>query len=383
MLSIIKSKANRNVRINPLPSWHKLGSDIDGEAPNDRSGVSVALSSDGLGLAVGANLNDGLAGNNSGHVRVYRYNGFIWRQLGADIDGEFSNDNSGINVSLSSDGRIVAIGANAHGNISGHVRIYRYDSSKWTQLGNDIDGEAEGNNSGFRVSLSSNGTMVAIGSPTNDSLRGHVRVYSYNGSDWTKIGNTIVGAEEGDQSGTGLSLSGIGNTVAIGSPRNDTSGNNAGQVRIYRYTETAWTQVSNDINGENTEDQSGVSVSLSSDGTIVAIGADRSGNNAGHVRVYRYDGSVWTQLGGDIDGEADGDQSGFRVALSSGGNIVAIGGPGNSSSKGHVRIYKFENSNWVQIGKDIDGEMAGDQSGHSVSLSSNGTIIAIGANLHP
>ena len=68
-------------------------------------------------------------------------------QLGSDIDGEAGGDNSGISVSLSSDGSIVAIGAFYNGdggNNSGHVRVYSYNSSNdsWSQLGSDIDGEA-------------------------------------------------------------------------------------------------------------------------------------------------------------------------------------------------------------------------------------------------
>ena len=36
---------------------------------------------------------------------------------------------------------------------------------------------------------------------------------------------------------------------------------------------------------------------------------------------------------------------------------------------------------WSQLGTDIDGEAAGDYSGRSVSLSSDGTKVAIGATL--
>ena len=70
------------------------------------------------------------------------------------------------------------------------------------------------------------------------------------------------------------------------------------------------------------------SVSMSSDGTIVAIGApynDGNGSNSGHVRVYEYSGGSWSQLGTDIDGEAAGDSSGYSVSLSSDGTKVAIG----------------------------------------------------------
>ena len=82
-----------------------------------------------------------------------------------------------------------------------------------------------------------------------------------------------------------------------------------------------------DIDGEAAEDLSGYSVSLSSDGTILAIGAAHNKGNdhlskakTGHVRVYEWDGSTWIQKGADIDGEARGDNSGNSVSLSSDGN---------------------------------------------------------------
>ncbi|MBN31581.1 MAG: hypothetical protein CL845_06250, partial [Crocinitomicaceae bacterium] len=88
---------------------------------------------------------------------------------------------------------------------------------------------------------------------------------------------------------------------------------------------------------------------LSSDGSTVAIGApynDGNGGNSGHVRIYSWnsDTSSWYQQGGDIDGEAVGDQSGWNVSLSSDGTTVAIGAPyndGNGTNSGHVRIYSW------------------------------------------
>ena len=87
----------------------------------------------------------------------------VWKQIGEDIDGEATNDNSGYSVSISSDGNTVAIGApfnDGKGNNSGHVRIYQYNSSnkKWTQIGEDIDGKASDFWSGNSVSLSTNCT---------------------------------------------------------------------------------------------------------------------------------------------------------------------------------------------------------------------------------
>ena len=56
-------------------------------------------------------------------------------------------------------------------------------------------------------------------------------------------------------------------------------------------TATDFSQMGSDIDGEGTSDTSGKSLSLSSDGTIVAIGAfgnDGNGTDAGHVRVYKF-----------------------------------------------------------------------------------------------
>jgi hypothetical protein len=127
---------------------------------------------------------------------------------------------------------------------------------------------------------------------------------------------------------------------------------------------------------------------MNSDGTIVAIGAIYNGSNSGHVRVYGYVINAWEQLVSDIDGEAPGDKSGYSVSMNSDGTIVAIGAIYNDSNdidgnvindSGHVRVYGYVNNAWEKIGNDIDGEAPGDYSGVSVSMNSDGTIVAIGA----
>ena len=82
----------------------------------------------------------------------------------------------------------------------------------------------------------------------------------------------------------------------------------------------------------------------------MAIGApynDGNGSSSGHVRVYAESGGTWTQVGTDIDGEAEADISGYSVSMSSGGTRVAIGAPyndGNGNSAGHVRVYSIASS---------------------------------------
>ena len=314
----------------------------------------MSLSSDGSVVAVGARLNDD-NGENSGHVRVYQWDNTSWTQLGGVIEGEAAIDESGFSVSLSSDGSVVAIGARSNGdngNYSGHVRVYEWNNTSltWTQLGGDIDGEASNDASGFSVSLSSDGTIVAIGAPSNGVYAGHVRVYEWNNTSWTQLGGDIDAENDFDNSGSSVSLSSDGTIVAIGARGNDGSnGNNSGHVRVYEWDNTSWTQLGGDIDGEAAEDFSGYSVSLSSDGSIVAIGAARSGNDrAGHVRVYEWNNTSWTQIDSDIDGEGAGDYSGHSVSLSSDGSVVAIGAPYNNDGSGHVRVY--------QIPVDTDGD---------------------------
>jgi Flp pilus assembly pilin Flp len=371
-------------------TWVSLGGYIVGEAAGDGSGISVSLSGDGTIVAIGAVGNDG-NGSASGHVRVYQIVTGSWNQIGSDIDGELASDESGISVSLSSDGTIVAIGAvgnDGNGSASGHVRVYQIVTGSWNQIGSDIDGELASDESGISVSLSSDGTIVAIGAWLNDgngSASGHVRVYEYTAGTWTQMGSDIDGEAIGDQSGFSVSLSDDGTIVAIGAYFNDGAGANAGHVRVYQNVAGTWTQIGSDIDGEAAGDFSGVSVSLSADGLILAIGAyfnDEAGANAGHVRVYQNVAGTWTQMGSDIDGKAGGDYSGYSVSLSDNGLTLAIGASknsGNGSASGHVRVYKYMAGAWTQVGVDIDGEAADDNSGYSVSLNSNGTTVAIGS----
>ena len=187
----------------------QIGQDIDGESYHDNSGKSVSFSSDGNTVAIGSAANSG-SGFQSGHARIYSWDGTSWNQLGQDIDGEAEGDLSGTSVSLSSDGMTVAIGAywnDGNGTNSGHVRIYTWDGTSWNQLGQDIDGEVAGDRSGYSVSLSSDGMIVAIGSPghlvgsdlSNNSTSGQVRVYSYNQAinNWNQLGTNIEGDELG------------------------------------------------------------------------------------------------------------------------------------------------------------------------------------------
>ena len=205
----------------------------------------ISMSSDGTRVAIGASENDGSSGSGSaaGHVRVYSESGGTWTQVGGDIDGEAAGDWSGVSVSMSPDGTRVAIGASWNDGTSGstsdnrgHVRVYSESGGTWTQVGGDIDGEAAGDAAGRTVSMSADGTRVAIGATENDANRGHVRVYSESGGTWTQIGGDIDGEDALDNSGVSISMSPDGTRVAIGATQNDGSSGSdsyAGHVRVY------------------------------------------------------------------------------------------------------------------------------------------------------
>ena len=381
-------------------NWVQLGNDVYGENIGDQSGFSVSLSSNGNVMAVGAPFNDGRA-HMAGHVRVYKREGINWVQMGNDIEGE-DNDadhsylESGYSVSLSADGAILAIGSRKADPIltdrrvsdHGHVRVFRWNETNWNQMGDRILGENAKDWSGTSVSLSSNGFILAIGAPQNDhggTTAGAVYVYEWSGTVWNQLGDDINGGASYDKSGHSVSLSSDGHTVAIGAY--DAHSNyeyDTGHVRVFHWNGSTWNQIGINIDGEAYDDRSGHSVSLNGDGSIVAIGAnsnDGNGLDAGHVRVYVNQQGQWSQMGSDIDGFAAYDGFGNSVSLSSDGFILAVGAPYNGdggSNSGLVVVYRFNGYEWEPIYDPIIGT-TGDKFGYSVSLSSYGNIVAIGS----
>jgi Flp pilus assembly pilin Flp len=364
----------------------QIGNDIDGENMVDQSGHSVATSANGNIVAIGAIENDD-GGSRSGHVRVYENVGGTWTKIGEDIAGEAPDDRSGWSLALSADGGIVAIGSDLNNSWRGQVEIYENVGGTWTQIGEDIEGENFQDVSATSISLSNDGSIVAIGAPRSDGIAdnsGHVRVFENVGGSWIQIGQDIDGEQEQGRLGVSVALNGEGNIVAIGAPNNDENGTNTGEVKIYENLGGTWTQLGGDINGVSPFEDAGYRVALSEVGNIVAISSvssNANGLHSGHVRIFENLGGVWTQIGEDINGEASEDYSGYGIALSASGNIIAIGSPwndGNGNNSGHVRIFQNLGGLWTQMGEDINGEAAYDESGYSVDISADGSIVAIG-----
>ena len=88
----------------------------------------------------------------------------------------------------------------------------------------------------------------------------------------------------------------------------------------------------------------GYSVSLSGSGDMVAVGSPNHGaelHSSGRAITFKWNGSIWTPIGQDLDGSKAFQQFGWSVALSSDGNIVALGEPSNRDSPGHVRAFQI------------------------------------------
>ncbi len=372
-----------------LKAQVQIGSDIGG-TPGDRSGTSVSLSSDGSRLAIGAPLNSDI-GNRYGQVRVFERNGNEWTKIGGNIVGGAEGDRIGEVVSLSGDGSRVAIGApfnDDNGTASGQVGVYELIGEEWTKIGDSIVGDAALDQSGTAVSLSADGNRVAIGAPFNNDngdRSGHVRIFELNQEEWTKLGDNIIGEAADDRSGFAVSLSADGNRVAIGAQSNDDNGERSGNVRVFELQGSNWTKVGNSIVGDGAGDQSGAAVSLSADGNRVAIGApfnDDNGEGSGNVRIFELNGAEWMKVGDSIVGDQAFDQSGRAVSLSADGERVAIGAPGNNDNgddSGQVRVFQLRGTDWIQVSRDLDGQSSGDKSGSGLSLSADGNRVAVGA----
>jgi len=347
----------------------------------------ICLLTSGLLLITGLSIAYSILAkqNRANNSASYYKNNFSWDQVGSPLIGSQARALFGDSVAQSSNGYIVAVGAtfdNTGGSKAGGVYVYGLNQKQWSVIGTPIFGDP-GDLAGQSVALSGDGTCVGFGSRAysyNEYARlGKVSVYIYEHGDWAPKGNPIRGQHAGDEAGFSLAMSESGNILAVPAWQNDDVQQDSGHVRIFEYTLTDWKQLGLTLNGSNKSDFFGFSVSLSSDGKRLAVGAPQINTGKGYVRAFEYSSSgVWLQLGLDINGEEANGWAGSAVSLSSSGEYVAVG----SSNSATVRVYKYQQSSgWIQVGNDLVGQ-SGSQFGASLSISGNGTVIAIGASYY-
>jgi hypothetical protein len=306
-----------------------------------------------------------------GATQVWPFSG--WRQLGFTLLGNAAGDEFGRSVTINASGNRIAVGAplnDAGGNNAGAIRVLDWNGTNWSQIGNEILGVAApnpGSGIGRSLAMSADGNILAISSNS-----GRSQVYQWNGIAWAQMGSNISGA------GSAISLSADGAILVIGTPDGS---NFTGYVQVYDWNGTSWIQRGANI----TEAQSrlGFSVDLSDDGGRLVIGArDTSGDNTGNTRVLEWNGSDWVRLGDIIQGQRTANQEGWSVAINSTGNRIATGARLHAvptRGAGNTRIFEWNGTAWVQMGSDINGDALDDWSGVSVALNSAGDILAIGS----
>lgn len=362
----------------PSPEWTLRGTPLEGASQGDELGWVVSLTATGTRLAMGALPIEG-SGANRGYVRILDFDKATndWSPVGDDIVLDGDEIETGVFCRLSADGTTVVVGGTA----IGRVRVYRRnDRNEWIQLGQDLFGNMPLDRFGYAVSISQAGSVIAVGTPFNEGTpdgKGLVQIYELvNNTVWMQVGMDLYTSNASADPGVlSLDMSADGSKVAVGA----VSAEDEGQVRVWQRIDNDWSQLGQTIEGETY----GNAVSLSGDASLLAIGAP-SGQVQGQAMVFSLSNNdEWTTLGQTLVGEAPDDFFGSSLSLSSDGTTLAIGAfanDGNGPRSGHARVFgRNEEGSWMQIGEDIDGDEAYDEAGRSVSLSSDGTTLAMGA----
>jgi hypothetical protein len=265
-------------------------------------------------------------------------------------------------------------------------------STKWERLGNILYGEAaEDFFFGGSVSLSGKGgdltIAVAVGEPGNGEP---VRVYLLNDGTWIPRGGNI------NISGTMLlgsvSLSAFGSVLAVAGTATS-SDENPAVVRIFEFKSGDWVERGEGVIGEL--EGTVYQAALSGDGRIVVVSnyyvgpvgeAEAHSNDALDVRALEWSPAQkqWILLGEKLHASKPGPKAGYFISLSDDGTMIAMGDPGTPDQSGggvtgHGHIFKYDGDSWMQLGPNENGEAPGDQFGFDVSISGDGRHFAVGA----
>jgi len=378
--------------IEVVEPWTQVGDDIDGPANYDYLGYSVSMNTDGTRMAVGAPKSDTYV-SYGGFVRVYQYDQTteVWQQMGADIEGTAGSEERGKTVSISGDGtRVASCGTSGRLFM---VHEWDLDSQSWVSMsGLPSHG---GDTHQWTFAISSDGKRVACFNPVAYMK---LTVFEETGGTWSQVGNTPA------LSGSpwAVALSANGNRVIVGVPDGD-----YGKVLVYELDSGGtmdWEQMGGVIDGDYGAyyGNFGKSVAISADGSRVVAGAPgwNSGDTAylygaePYVRVYEWSSGSWQQLGSDVILGGNDFFFGHSVDMSDDGSLIAVRAllqGERLSGKSLTLLYSLDSATnqWITTGlmKDeqpgnsysLDGDIG---STTQVSLSGDGTYVAIGAHLN-
>jgi hypothetical protein len=381
---------------------------------NDYFGRSIALNSLGNILAVGSVEDEsGSNGLSSGVVYIFTKNNSSWIEA-ARLTGSLAtdaNDNFGYSLAINSAGNILAIGAQndesgSNGLSSGVVYIFTSGSSGWTEnaiITGSLAIDGSELFSGRSIAMNSVGDILAVGayqdeSGSNGNNSGITYIFSSGSSGWIETARLTgsLATDTDDNFGYTVSLNSVGNTLAIAAYKDESGSNglSSGVVYMFSSGSSGWIE-SSVLTGSyatDVDDQFGISLSLNSEGNILAVGAwaDEYVPNdlfSGVVYIFSSGSSGWIEtaaLTGSLAHEND--RFGTSVSLNSSGDILAVGARDdevdpNASSSGVAYIFRSGSVGWTETLK-ITGSLAinaGDYFGFRVQLNSDASVFVVGA----
>lgn len=352
-------------------------------------GSSVSLSDDASIAVVGA---WGGTTGATGQAVIMNRTGSIWTQGQTLVgSGAIGGANQGNSVAISGDGNTVIIGGPNDNNGIGAAWVFVKNGTTWTEQAKLVGTGGTGSSwQGFSVALSRDGNIAVIGGPSDNSSAGAAWIFTRSGNSWSQVGSKLVGSGavgfSGSQQGFSVSISKNGSVIAVGAMKDGYA--NDGAVWVYRKSSSNWIQeakVTGSINN------TGASVALSGDGSRLVIGAPAYNGKQGGAVVVTYSNGNWTVdnngnfLVGTLPvGYA---QQGSSVSISEDGNTVVVGGgasvlKANSTDIGLGACWVFtrSGSNWTQQGNKYVGTGASgnSQQGASVAMSADGNTFITG-----
>ena len=354
---------------------------ISGSVPGIEFGTSVSLSGDGNTLAFGAQLDD----NGIGSTLIFTRSGGGWTQQGSKLvgTGYTTLPRQGFSVDLSGDGNTLAVGGHFDNGGVGSTWVFTRSGGVWTQQGSKLVGTGAIGlpRQGYSVGLSGDGNTLAVGGYLDNGSIGATWVFTRSGGVWTQQGSKLLGIGYigTPLQGSSVSLSGDGNTIAVGGYADNGS---IGATWIGTRSGGVWTQQGSKLVGTGAIGPcvQGISVFLSSDGNTLAVGGYADNVNIGATWVWTRSGGVWTQQGSKLVGTGAIGKSnqGWSVSLSVDGNKLASGGYGDNNFVGATWIFERIGGIWSQISKFVgSGNIGSSRQGFSVSLSYDGDTLAV------
>lgn len=363
---------------------------------DDFFGRSAAISDDGNTLIIGADSED-TGGAQAGAAYIYTRSGTTWSEQQKIVSDDIgADDRFGFAVSISGDGDTVLVGAfgeDAGGaDFRGSAYVFTRSEGTWTQEDKLIATTPgiEFDNVGISVSLSIDGNTAIIGASgvdTGGDGAGGAYLFTRSGTTWTE--RQFIQAsdkQEGDRFGVSSAMADDGQTAIVGAYFEDTGGIDAGAAYVFTRSGETWTE---EDKVQATDKDAGAlfgnSVTISSDGDTVVIGAPSeglSGEGPGAVYVFTRSGTTWTQeqklQASDAENLAI---FGISVGLANDGNTLIVSASlDDASSFGAAYVFTRSGTTWTEQIKLLASDLQSDDHfGSSAAMSGDGLTAVVGA----